>query len=127
MPKKQKITPRQVKSISRMLAANEPVAKIVKAVKVSQTTVERVRADYRAVTFEAALDRLDKGDYLPDIEYKRAEIRARIVPPDVRTAIIAGIIEAKLRAEDILDEVPKDPRLAFAPQEVEPEHKPVRK
>ena len=62
-----------------MLAAKEPVPKIAKVVKVSQTTVERVRPEYRAVTFEAALDRLEKDDVLPEIEYKRADRRAREV------------------------------------------------
>jgi hypothetical protein len=41
----------------------------------------------------------------------------------VRTAIIKGMVDT-IALEDIVDPVPLDSRLAFAPQQVEPEHKP---
>src|SRR5262245_59901752 len=61
MPKKPKITSRQVRSISKRLAQKYTVEEIVKAVKVSKTTVERVRADYNAITYQSALNRVERG------------------------------------------------------------------
>jgi len=108
-----------------MLAQKVDISTIAKKTKRSKETVEGLRADYRAITLEEALSHIETGEYLPDIEYKDAEIRASKVLPEVRTAILKGIMDAKLRAQDILDKVPEDPHLAFAPQKIEPEHAPV--
>jgi hypothetical protein len=109
-----------------MLAQNHAVEEIAKLIRVSKTTVERVRADYNALTFKTALSKLSPGDWLDDIQYKQAEIRARGVRGNIRRAIIAGIVDARLKVTDILDPVPTDSRLALAPQDVDPEHDPVR-
>lgn len=105
-----------------MLTQKVDTSTIAKRVKRSKTTIEKVRADYRAITLDEALSHIEKGEVLPDIEYKDAEERARKIPAKVRTAIIRGIVDT-ISAEDIVDPVPLDPCIAFAPQPVEPEHK----
>jgi len=117
------VSDRKVRAISRMLTRKADVPTISRAVGLSQTTVERLRADYRAITLEEALSHIEKGEYLPDIEYNIAERRARTISAKVRAAILKGIVDA-IPAEDIVDPVPLDPRLAFAPQQVDPDHKP---
>ena len=106
-----------------MLTQKVDTSTIAKKTKRSKTTVEKVRADYRAITLDEALSHIEKGEYLPDIEYNIAERRARTISPNVRAAIIKGIADA-IPAKGIIEPVPLDPRLAFAPQQVEPEHKP---
>ena len=96
MPQGPKITIRQVRSISKRIALKDPVEKIAKDLKVSLSTVNRVRADYRATTYESALDRLEPDAYLADPEYKYAEIRAKGVNPQWRDAIIKGIVKGLL-------------------------------
>lgn len=124
MPRKPKITPRQVTAIAKQLAKNVPVSEIANAVKVSQTTVERVRADYNAITFRTALARLAPGDYLADIEHKHAERRARGVSKAWRDAILKGMSDS-ISLEDLLDPLPDDPRRVFVPHKVDPKHNPV--
>ena len=124
MPRRPKITARQVRLISKKIALKEPVEKIKNALKISLSTINRVRADYRALTYEAALECLEHGEYLTDPEYKQALIKERGVSKQWRSAIIQGIVDAKLKATDILDNPPNDPRLAFAPQIVDPQHNP---
>jgi hypothetical protein len=123
MPKNTKTSLKQIRAISRMLTQKFDVPTIAMKTKRSKTTVDRVRADYRVITLDEAKSHIEKGEYLPDIEFNIAERRAKTIPADVRTAIIQGIVDA-IPLEAIVDPVPLDPRLAFAPQQVEPEHKP---
>lgn len=124
MPRKPKITPRQVKAIAKRLAQNVTVLEIARAVKVSRTTVERVRADYNAITLRTALRRLTPGDYLADYEYKEAERRARGVSEAWRAAILQGIADSITR-KDLIEPLPDDPRVVYAPQKIDPEHDPA--
>lgn len=124
MPKGPKITTRQVRSISRRLAMKDPAETIAKVLKISLTTVNRVRADYRAITYEVALDRLEPNEYLADPEYRHAERRAKGVSSEWRAAIIQGIVDAQLKATDILDGLTEDPRLASTILPVDPAHDP---
>ena len=117
------VTPKKVRTIAKMLTQKVDLATISRTTKLSLTTVVRKRADYRAITLDEALSHIEEGEYLPDIEYHDAEERARRIPEKVRAAIIQGIVDA-IPVTDILDPVPLDPRLAFAPQQVEPDHKP---
>jgi hypothetical protein len=123
MPKNTKTSLEQVRAISRMLTQKVDTSIIAKEIKRSKTTVEKVRAHYRAITLDEALSHIEKRDYLPDIEYHDAEERARRISAEVRTAIIKGMADA-IHLKDIVDPVPLDPRLAFAPQQVESEHQP---
>ena len=86
-----------------MLTQKVDASTIAKKTKRSKTTVERIRADYRAITLDEAFSHIELGESLPDIEYKRAEIRARSVLPAVRAAIIRGISDA-ISLKDILPE-----------------------
>ena len=123
MPKNKKTSLKQYRAISKLLTQKVDVSIIAKKTKRSKATVEHVRADYRAITLDEPLSHIDKGEVLPDIEHHDAEERVRRIPPMVRTAIIKWIADT-IVVEDIVDPVPLDPRLAFAPQQVEPEHKP---
>lgn len=105
MPRKPTVSPRKVQAIAKRLTQNVPPPEIAKAVKVSLSTVERVRADYRAFTYDAALARLDPGAYLEDPEYKQAERRAKGIAPAWRKAIIEGIADA-ITPDDLLDPAP---------------------
>ncbi len=115
----------KISTIARLLTRKASMAAIMKAVGLSKSTVNRVRADYNAVTYETALRRVGiEGEMLRDREYRVAETRARKVPPRVRTAIIQGIANA-IKLKDLLAPAPSDPHHMYAPQVVEPEHAPV--
>ena len=130
MPRKPKITPSQVTAIVKRLANAKRLDKaafaseIAETVKVSQTTVERVRADYNAITLQNELSRLAPDDSLADIEYKRAERRARGVNKVWRDAIVKGMRDS-ISLKDLIDPLPDDPRRASVLYEVDPQHAPV--
>jgi len=127
----------KVTAIVKMLSKKTTHARIAKAVGVSKTTVDRMSKLWNAMAWQSN-DTTDFIDLCKLPEGKLSEARKRIlqklelaftkasekVPKDKRAAIIKGVVAARLRAKDILDPVPLDPRLAFAPQQVEPEHKP---
>jgi len=127
MPRKPKITPSQVTAIVKRLANAKRLDKaasaseIAETVKVSQTTVERVRADYNAITLQNELSRLAPDDSLADIEYKRAERRARGVNKVWRDAIVKGMRDS-ISLKDLIDPLPDDPRRVFVPHKADPQH-----
>jgi hypothetical protein len=101
----------KVKAVARMLAQADrlnqkpEIATIAKKTKLSPTTVQRIRADYRALTLDEAKSHIEIGESLPDVEYKRAERRARTVSKRVHEAIVEGIAEA-IQLEDLVDSAP---------------------
>jgi len=86
--------------------------------------VERVRADYNAITLQNELSRLAPDDSLADIEYKRAERRARGVNKVWRDAIVKGMRDS-ISLKDLIDPLPDDPRRVFVPHKADPQHDPV--
>lgn len=127
----------KVTAIAKMLSKKATHARIAKVVGVSKTTVDRVSKLWNAMAWQGK-DTTDLSDLCKLPEGELSEARKKIlqelevaftkasekVPKVLRAAIIKGVVAARLRAKDILDPVPLDPRLAFAPQQVEPEHKP---
>lgn len=84
----------KVTAITKMLVEKVPVPKIAQVIGVSKSVVDRVGADYRAITWETALNKVDIGEELPEIEAKDAERRAMKVQKDRRVAILDGIASA---------------------------------
>lgn len=95
-----------IRAISKMLTLKVDVQKIVEVVDRSKSFVESIRADYRAVTWEAPLSKIDIGDELRQIspEFQAAEARERQVPKVRRDAIILGISDAIPLSEIIPNE-----------------------
>ena len=88
---------------------------------VSKTTADRIRTDYRALTLTIPDSlRMEDGD-VRDKEWKAALRRARGIRPEWREPIILGMVDA-ISFDDLVD--PIDPANPFAPQQVDPRHKP---
>lgn len=122
--------------IEKILSKKATHARIAKEVGVSKTTVDRVSKWWNAMAWQGK-DTTDLSD-LSNLPEELSDARKKMlqkltaaftkasenVPKDMRPAIIKGVVAARLREKEIIDPVPLDPRLAFAPQQVEPEHKP---
>ncbi|TMQ31756.1 MAG: hypothetical protein E6K65_00265 [Nitrospirae bacterium] len=117
------VPPAAVRNIARMLAEGADVPSIMKAFPVvSKTTVDRIREGSRALAcIIQASHRMADGD-VRDREWRAAIRRAHGVRPEWRDAIILGWSDA-ITLNRLID--PIDPAHPFAPQPVDPEHKPV--
>ena len=116
------VLPAMVRGIAKMLAEGDDIPKIRKTFPgVSKTTVDRVRADSRALAcFIPDGHRMANGD-VRDREWKTAQRRAKGIRPEWREAIILGWSDA-ITLNNLID--PIDPADPFAPQPVDPRHAP---
>lgn len=85
------ISSKQVSAVTEMLVREVPVKQIAKETRLSKSTIDRVRADYNALTLRTALQKVEVGERLPDIELHDAQKRAGNVSKQRRKAIVEGI------------------------------------
>lgn len=104
-----------------MLAEGVDIATIRKTFPISKTTADRIRADYRALTLTITDSHRMEDGHVRDREWKAAIRRARGIRPEWRESIILGMADTML-LDDLVD--PIDPANPFAPQQVDPRHKP---
>ncbi len=88
------VSPETVSTVTEMLVQGKTVAEISRQVKASKSTIDRIRADYNALTWKTALKKVEVGEMLPAIEASEAEERALKVSQERRTAIFEGIARA---------------------------------
>ncbi len=110
-----------VQGIAKMLAEGVDIATIRKTFPISKTTADRIRADYRALTLTITDSHRMEDGHVRDREWKAAIRRARGIRPEWRESIILGMADTML-LDDLVD--PIDPANPFAPQQVDPRHKP---
>lgn len=94
-----------VTRVTTLLVQGVAVQAISKQTQVSQSTINRIRADYNALRWETARQKVERGELIPDIEASDAQARELKISPDRRAAICEGIAEA-IRLEDILPSYP---------------------
>jgi hypothetical protein len=95
------VSSEQVSAVTEMLVRKVPVKQIARETRLSKSTIDRIRADYNAVTWESARRKVDVGEMIPDIEADEAEDRERKVSKHRRAAIIEGMARA-IPLKDIL-------------------------
>ena len=84
----------QVRTVTEMLVRKVPVKQIAGETRLSKSTIDRVQADYNALTFKTALQKVEVGEMLPDIEARDAQKRAGKISKQRRKAIMEGIARA---------------------------------
>ena len=110
-----------VRGIARLLTEGSDLSVIKERFPVSKTTLDRIRTDYRALTFTIPEGhRMDDGD-VREKEWRMAVRRAQGIRPEWRAAIILGLSDY-ITSDMLID--PIDLANPFAPQQVDPLHKP---